>query len=130
MDYFPVFLDLKQRTCLLVGGGDVALRKARLLVKAGARLRVVALAVVPELQALVAQSLGELHLREYCPSDAAGCALVIAATDNEPLNAAVSRDAKALNVPVNVVDNPALCSYITPAIIDRSPAIAQPVRLH
>ena len=123
MDYFPVFLDLKRRRCLLVGGGDVATRKGRLLAKAGAILRVVAPQISPELRDLVQQCQGEIHLREYQASDVDDCVLAIAATDIDSLNQTISEDAKAKNIPVNVVDSPALCTYITPAIIDRSPLV-------
>ena len=123
MDYFPVFLDLKQRRCLLVGGGDVATRKGRLLAKAGAILRVVAPQISPELRDLVQQCQGEIHLREYQSTDVDDCVLAIAATDIDSLNQTISEDAKAKNIPVNVVDSPALCTYITPAIIDRSPLV-------
>ena len=123
MDYFPVFLDLKQRRCLLVGGGDVATRKGRLLAKAGAILRVVAPQISPELRDLVQQCQGEIHLREYQATDVDDCVLAIAATDIDSLNQTISEDAKAKNIPVNVVDSPALCTYITPAIIDRSPLV-------
>lgn len=123
MDYFPVFLDLKKRRCLLVGGGDVATRKGRLLVKAGAVLRVVAPQISAELRELVQQCQGEMHLREYHASDVDDCVLAIAATDIDSLNQIISQDAKAKHIPVNVVDSPALCTYITPAIIDRSPLV-------
>ncbi|WP_331345199.1 siroheme synthase CysG [Cellvibrio sp. UBA7661] len=123
MDYFPVFLDLKNRLCLLVGGGEVATRKGRMLAKAGARLRIVAPEISAELRSLVMQNNGELHEREYHTSDLQGCVLAIAATDIEALNEKISADAQALNLPVNVVDTPALCTYITPAIIDRSPLV-------
>lgn len=123
MDYFPVFLDLKNRLCLLVGGGDIATRKGRLLSKAGARLRVVAPEISAELRELVAQNNGELHEREYNTKDLNDCVIAIAATDIESLNEQISTDAKARNLPVNVVDSPALCTYITPAIIDRSPLV-------
>lgn len=123
MDYFPVFLDLKKRRCLLVGGGDVATRKGRLLAKAGAVLRVVAPEVSSELRELVGATSGELLLREYQAEDLHGCVLVIAATDIESRNETISADAQALHLPVNVVDSPALCTYITPAIIDRSPLV-------
>ena len=123
MDYFPVFLDLKNRLCLLVGGGDIATRKGRLLSKAGTRLRVVAPEISSELRELVAQNNGELHEREYQASDLNDCVIAIAATDIESLNEQISNDAKARNLPVNVVDSPALCTYITPAIIDRSPLV-------
>lgn len=123
MDYFPVFLDVKQRRCLLVGGGEVATRKGRMLSKAGAILRVVALDISQELRDLVAQHQGELHEREYQANDLDNCVLAIAATDNESLNEKISQDAQARHLPVNVVDTPALCTYITPAIIDRSPLV-------
>ncbi|HWV16303.1 MAG TPA: siroheme synthase CysG [Cellvibrio sp.] len=123
MDYFPVFLDIKKRKCLLVGGGDVATRKGRLLTKAGAVLRVVAPEISAELRELAALHNGELLEREYLASDLDGCILAVAATDNEPLNEKISADAKARHIPVNVVDSPALCTYITPAIIDRSPLV-------
>jgi uroporphyrin-III C-methyltransferase / precorrin-2 dehydrogenase / sirohydrochlorin ferrochelatase len=123
MDYFPIFLDLKNRLCLLVGGGDIATRKGRLLSKAGARLRVVAPDISAELRELVAQNNGELFERKYQTIDIDDCVIVVAATDIEPLNEQISHDAKAKNIPVNVVDSPALCTYITPAIIDRSPLV-------
>ena len=123
MDYFPIFLDLKNRRCLLVGGGDIATRKGRLLSKAGARLRIVAPKISDELRELVAKNNGEIFEREYQSTDLNDCFIVIAATDIEPLNEQISHDAKAKNIPVNVVDSPALCTYITPAIIDRSPLV-------
>ncbi|WP_039913191.1 siroheme synthase CysG [Cellvibrio mixtus] len=123
MDYFPVFLDLKKRRCLLVGGGDVATRKGRLLAKAGASLRVVAPEISTELRGLVIVSKGEIFEREYQASDLQDCVLAIAATDIESLNEKISADAQTLHIPVNVVDSPALCTYITPAIIDRSPLV-------
>ncbi|HSC67758.1 MAG TPA: siroheme synthase CysG, partial [Cellvibrio sp.] len=116
-------LDLKKRRCLLVGGGEVATRKGRMLAKAGAVLRVVAPEISAELRELVAVSKGELLQREYHSNDLQNCVLAIAATDIESLNENISADAQALNLPVNVVDTPALCTYITPAIIDRSPLV-------
>src|SRR5690606_25875683 len=123
MEYFPIFLDLKNRLCLLVGGGEIATRKGRLLSKAGARLRIVAPEISAELRELAAQNNGELFEREYQTSDLNDCVIAIAATDNEALNETISREAQLKNLPVNVVDSPALCTYITPAIIDRSPLV-------
>lgn len=121
MDYLPLFHNLKGRLVLVVGGGDIALRKARLLCEAGAVLRVVSPEIEPELVGLVEQGGGQLVRRGYAGGDLAGCVLAIAATDDEELNALVSRDAHASSIPVNVVDSPALCSVIFPAIVDRSP---------
>ncbi|AYC33092.1 uroporphyrinogen-III C-methyltransferase [Pseudomonas cavernae] len=123
MDFLPLFHNLQGRTVLVVGGGEVALRKARLLADAGAQLRVVAPEIEAQLTELVGQKGGETWVRGYRESDLAGCVLVIAATDDQPLNAQVSEDAKARGLPVNVVDAPALCTVIFPAIVDRSPLI-------
>ncbi len=121
MDFLPLFHNLRGRRVLVVGGGEIALRKARLLAEAGATLRVVAPRIEPGLRSLVEQGGGELILRGYREADLYGCVLVIAATDDDQLNARVSGDAYARNLPVNVVDAPELCSVIFPAIVDRSP---------
>lgn len=123
MDYLPLFHNLQGRLVLVVGGGDIALRKARLLSEAGAVLRVVAPQLDPQLVALVERQGGTIAPRGYADGDLAGCVLAIAATDDQPLNARVSQDARALGVPVNVVDSPELCSVIFPAIVDRSPLV-------
>lgn len=123
MDFLPLFHNLQGRHVLVVGGGEIALRKARLLADAGACLRVVAPEIDSQLVSLVEQSQGLVHRRGYASGDLEGAVLVIAATDDEPLNAQISRDAQARGVPVNVVDAPALCSVIFPAIVDRSPLI-------
>ncbi|MDD0843349.1 siroheme synthase CysG [Pseudomonas sp. Gutcm_11s] len=121
MDFLPLFHKLQGRVVLVVGGGEVALRKARLLSDAGAQLRVVAPEIRGDLRELAGE--GATALRGYESADLQGVALVIAATDDEPLNARISAEAQALGVPVNVVDAPALCSVIFPAIVDRSPLI-------
>lgn len=121
MDFLPLFHKLQGRAVLVVGGGEVALRKARLLSDAGASLRVVAPQIRGELRELAGAD--GVQLRGYESADLQGVALVIAATDDEPLNARISAEAQALGVPVNVVDAPALCSVIFPAIVDRSPLV-------
>ena len=123
MDFLPLFHNLKSRNVLLVGGGEVALRKGRLLADAGAALKVVAPEVDPQLNELALHSQGSVQLRGYQAGDLQDICLVIAATDDEPLNAQISAQAQALGVPVNVVDAPKLCSVIFPAIVDRSPLI-------
>ena len=123
MDFLPLFHKLQDRRVLLVGGGEVALRKARLLADAGALLRVVAPEVRDELRVLAGQGTNQLLLRGYQSTDLDGVVLIIAATDDEPLNARISAQAQALGLPVNVVDAPKLCSVIFPAIVDRSPLI-------
>ncbi len=123
MEFLPLFHNLRGQRVLVVGGGEIALRKSRLVADTGAVLRVVAPQIDSHLAALVVSSGGEQLLRGYEAADMNGCTLVIAATDDEPLNAQVSQDARARGMPVNVVDSPALCSVIFPAIVDRSPLL-------
>ncbi|WP_407316328.1 siroheme synthase CysG [Pseudomonas sp. nanlin1] len=123
MEFLPLFHNLRGSQVLVVGGGEIALRKSRLIADAGAVLRVVAPAIDPQLLALIHASGGEARLRGYLEDDLDGCQLIIAATDDEPLNAQVSMDARRRCVPVNVVDAPALCTVIFPAIVDRSPLV-------
>ncbi len=121
MDYLPLFFKLQGEPCLLVGGGTIALRKARLLTKAGARVTLVAPQVSAELEALIHQYGGTVVVREYQTTDIDFKRLVVSATDVEEVNRAIAEDCKLKNIPVNVVDNPSLCSVIMPAIVDRSP---------
>lgn len=123
MDYLPLFHKLHGAQVLVVGGGEIALRKARLLADAGAALRVVAPEVDGQLAAIAREGGGEVQVRGYQASDLDGCRLVIAATDDPALNAQVSADAQLRSLPVNVVDAPALCTVIFPAIVDRSPLV-------
>ncbi len=121
MQYLPLFFDVRNKHCLIVGGGTIAYRKANLLHKAGACLHVVAPEISDELKWLATQSGGLVFEREYHNEDLLNKMLVIAATNNENINQQVSDDAMVRHLPVNVVDNPALCSFILPSIIDRSP---------
>ncbi len=123
MEFLPLFHNLRGQRVLVVGGGEIALRKSRLVAETGAVLRVVAPHIDSQLAALVVSTGGEQLLRGYGAADLDGCVLAIAATDDEPLNAEVSQDARARGMPVNVVDSPALCSVIFPAIVDRSPLL-------
>jgi len=123
MQFLPIFLNVRAQNCLVVGGGDVAYRKAVLLDRAGARLRIVAPEIDAELEALVIAGAGEIRLREFHDSDLDGVFLAVAATDDEEVNSAVSESAKSRGLPVNVVDKPSLCSFIVPAIVDRSPVV-------
>ena len=123
MEYLPLFFDLKHRSVLLVGGGDVALRKARLLIRAGSQVTLVAHSVNDELARLLATHNGKVILGDYGAEQLRHKVLVLAATDDEVLNEQVYRDAVAMQIPVNVVDNPPLCTFIFPAIVDRSPIV-------
>jgi uroporphyrin-III C-methyltransferase / precorrin-2 dehydrogenase / sirohydrochlorin ferrochelatase len=123
MDFLPLFFQLHDKPCLIVGGGKVASRKATLLAKSGACINVVALDVSESLQAISAETGGSVRLGAYQLKDLAENTLVIAATDDQQLNQRVSIDAHERHIPVNVVDNPKLCSFILPSIIDRSPLV-------
>ena len=123
MDYLPVFLRIADAPALVAGGGRVAARKIEWLLKAGARVTVVAPQLLPELTARVER--GELAClpRPFEPAQLARVRLVVAASDDREVNAAVSRAARERHIPVNVVDAPELSTFIFPAIIDRSPLV-------
>jgi uroporphyrin-III C-methyltransferase/precorrin-2 dehydrogenase/sirohydrochlorin ferrochelatase len=123
MDYLPIFLDVRDRIAVVVGGGVVAHRKCEHLLKAHARVRVVA----PELCADLAvfRDLGRIEHRPvpFSAPQLDGALLVIAATDDESINEQVAVAARERNILVNVVDDAARCGFIFPAIVDRSPLI-------
>jgi uroporphyrin-III C-methyltransferase/precorrin-2 dehydrogenase/sirohydrochlorin ferrochelatase len=123
MDYLPVFMNVRQQRCLLVGAGEVASRKAALLTRCGAYLVVVAPLVRDEVAELVKTYQGEIHVRPFCDSDLDDVVLVVAATDNDDVNRHVSALARTKKLLVNVVDQTDLCSFIVPAIVDRSPVV-------
>jgi len=121
MDYFPIFMDLRGQIVVVVGAGTVAERKVRLLLRAGAGVQVVARELNPRF--LRWQSEGKVRHRasEYRAEVLRGARLVFAATSDAGLNQRVYEDAEAARIPVNVVDDPARCRFISPAVIDRSP---------
>lgn len=123
MDYLPIFLDIRGQPCLVVGGGDVAARKTALLLRADARVTVQAPALCAALQSDVAADRVAHRAAAFCDADMAGYSLAIAATDDESVNRAVAAAARARSIPVNVVDVPALCSFIMPSIVERGPVI-------
>jgi uroporphyrin-III C-methyltransferase/precorrin-2 dehydrogenase/sirohydrochlorin ferrochelatase len=123
MDYLPIFIQLRGSPAVVVGGGNVALRKVDLLLKAGARVTVIAPKLHDELRALATRGQLDYVALEFHPHHLDGTSLVIAATDSRDVNAAVSAAAKARRLPINVVDDPELSTYIFPAIIDRSPVV-------
>ena len=120
---FPIFLNIVNRSCLVVGGGEVALRKVEQLLRADAIVRVVARALCARLQALVLEG-RVIHLAaDFDPRQLDAQVLAIAATDDAELNREVSRLAQARAIPVNVVDDPSLCTFIMPSVVDRDPVI-------
>ena len=123
MDYLPVFLHLRNEPCLVIGGGDVAYRKIRTLLKTGARITVVAESASNEIRELAAGKALRLIEDKFVPEQVEGMRIVIAATDDQDINRRASATAVREGVPVNVVDQPELCSFIVPSIVDRSPVL-------
>ena len=121
--YFPVFLKLEGERVLLVGGGVVAARKLELLRRAGARVDLVARELSADVKAAVDFGAARFMARNFEPAQLQGCRLAIAATDDTTLNRAVAAAATQLNIPVNVVDDAALSSYVMPAVVDRAPLL-------
>lgn len=124
MDFLPIFMDVRDRSCLIVGGGEVAARKVQMLLRAGAKVEVVAPALGDTMQEL--QQQGQIAWTEatFEADHIQHPALIYAATNDSAVNKAVSDQAKTRDIPVNVVDTPELCNFITPSIIDRSPVVA------
>ena len=123
MNYFPVFFDLTGQRVLIVGGGEVALRKIMLLERTGALITVVAPAIAPELMALAAAGKLKLAMREFEPADLDAARLVIVATSRRAVNRWIAKLSEARNIPVNVVDDRDASRFIVPAIIDRDPVL-------
>ena len=139
-DYFAAFLDLRGRRCLVVGGGEIGERKARTLLQCGAQVTVVSPAVTRGLAALAAVGRVVDRRRTFRRSDLRGCALVVAATGDPSVDAAVAALGRRARVLVNVVDRPELCDFILPSVLQRgelqiavstggrSPALAREIR--
>jgi len=124
MNFLPVFLDIKGKNCLVVGGNETAARKAALLMQAGAWVTAVSPdELAPGFAQLKEQDRLVHRKQSFGPEQLDNMVLAIAADEDEALNRQVSEAAKARHLPVNVVDHPELCSFIMPSIIDRSPLI-------
>ncbi|VEB53046.1 siroheme synthase [Salmonella enterica subsp. enterica] len=117
----PIFCQLRDRDCLIVGGGDVAERKARLLLEAGARLTVNALTFIPQFTVWANEGMLTLVEGPFDETLLDSCWLAIAATDDDTVNQRVSDAAESRRIFCNVVDAPKAASFIMPSIIDRSP---------
>lgn len=121
MSYFPLFMELKDRDCLVVGGGKVAWRKVKVLMDFGAQVSVVAPEINSEIREL---GLAQQMEREFEDGDVQGRTLVVAATDNEALNRRISQLCQALGIPVNAVDQTQDCSFIFPAYVKQGEVVA------
>lgn len=115
MAYFPMFLNISGRKCLVVGGGKVALRKVLVLLDFDARVTVVARKISDEIRNLPV----DVCERVYAEEDIKACALVVAATDDANVNHKVAETAKRYHIPVNAVDQPEDCTFIFPAYVKR-----------
>ncbi|MCF6235516.1 MAG: siroheme synthase CysG [Gammaproteobacteria bacterium] len=124
MNYFPIFLKVKQQRCLVVGGGEVAARKIALLLRAEATVTVVAPELNEQIKAWADAGKIAASTDVFSIDQLEGSRLAIAATDDPSFNESLAEICQQLNIPVNVVDSPELSSFIVPSIIDRSPVIA------
>jgi precorrin-2 dehydrogenase/sirohydrochlorin ferrochelatase len=140
MRYYPVGLDIRNRTCLVVGGGAVGTRKAITLAGCGARVTVISPVVTDKLRELADNGAIALKARSYRPADLKRAFMVIGATDDEELNRKISSDAVKRNILCNIADRPEVCNFILPSIVRRgdlvitistsgkSPALAKKLR--
>jgi siroheme synthase-like protein len=117
MDYYPIFLNLQNRLCVVIGGGKVAEGKVDGLLAAAARVRVVSPALTPSLEQLARDQRIEHIQRAYKPGDLAEAFLAISATDERTVNEQVWQEANARNLLVNVVDDTPHCNFIAPSIL-------------
>ena len=140
MQYYPVHLDIKNRNCLIVGGGAVGTRKVNTLLECGAHVTVVSPDPTSQLARLASEASITLKRRAYRSDDLSGMFLVIGATDDETLNLQISKDAERAHILCNIVDRPEVCNFILPSIVRRgdlvitistsgkSPALAKHLR--
>ena len=140
MRYYPINLDIRDRKCLVIGGGSVGTRKVMTLLNCGARVTVISPQVTEKLNELARAGSIALQNRSYRTADLKGVFLVIGATDDETLNQKISRDAVSRKILCNIADRPAACNFILPSIVHRgdlvitistsgkSPALAKKLR--
>ena len=140
MKYLPIYLDLRDRLCLVVGGGRVGQRKVLTLLECGARVRLVSRETTAELRDLIDSGRIEQAGQSYSPEHLESVALVFVCTDDAWLNRRIFREASDQGIEVNVADQPDLCSFIMPAVISQgdltisvstsgsSPALASRIR--
>ena len=140
MRYYPVNLDVKNKDCLVVGGGTIGERKAKTLLSCGAMLSIVSPEVTPSLEELASAGEVRIAYRSYLPSDLDGKFLVIGATADEAVNRQISQDAASKGILCNIVDRPESCTFVLPAIVEqgdltvavstsnKSPALAKRLR--
>jgi precorrin-2 dehydrogenase/sirohydrochlorin ferrochelatase len=140
MKYYPIEINIKERKCVVVGGGKVASRKVVSLLECGGEVHVVSRDLNPSLRALLRAGKIYFHEKEYTKADLKGAFLVVAATDSESVNEKVAKDAHKLKILVNVVDKIELCDFLVPAVTrvgdltitvsttGKSPSLAKKIR--
>ncbi len=140
MKYYPVFLNLKNRLCIVIGGGKVAERKIKMLLEAGAKIKVISPELTKDLTKLADEKKIIWEKREYKKGDLEGAWLVITATNNKKVQIEVQQEAEEKRIFCNIVDVPELCSFIVPSVIKRglltiaistssaSPAVSRRIR--
>jgi precorrin-2 dehydrogenase / sirohydrochlorin ferrochelatase len=140
MSYLPIFIDVSGRTCVMIGGGDIAERKVRSLIEAGAAVVVISPEVTAALAAMVDANTIRLLQRAYRHGDLVDAFLAFAATGDSATAQAAAAEARERGVPINVADVPELCAFIAPAVVHRgglqiaistggaSPALARKIR--
>jgi siroheme synthase-like protein len=121
--YYPLFFRLAGTLCVVVGGGRVAERKARALIAAGARVRLISPKSTSGLSGLHLQGKIELLARQYREGDLEGAALVFAATDKGEVNKQVREESRRLAIPLNAADSPDMCDFIVPSVIRKGPVL-------
>jgi precorrin-2 dehydrogenase/sirohydrochlorin ferrochelatase len=117
--YYPIYIDIEDRSVVIIGGGNVCARKAETMMKYGARVTIVSPQFTDEMEQWARDGTLALRRKEYEEPDLEGASLVIASTDDPCINARVARDCRRRKIPVNVVDVTHLCEFIVPAIVER-----------
>jgi siroheme synthase-like protein len=138
--YYPIYLDIEDRSVLIIGGGEVCTRKAETMLKYGARVTIVSPTFTEELEQWSRDGKVTLRRERYDESQLEGASIVIASTDDQCINARIARDCRRRRIPVNVVDVTHLCEFIVPAIVEtgsiqvaistggKSPALARTLK--
>lgn len=121
--YYPLLLDIAQKPCIVLGGGKVAERKVKMLLRFDAKVKLISPDVTNALRLLAQKGKIDIVGRHYRATDLRNASLVFAATDDEKTNTRIRDDARLRNIPVNVVDNPGLCDFIVPSIIKKGPLV-------
>jgi len=117
--YYPVFLDVRGKKCVVVGGGEVALRKVKMLLEHEAKVEVVSPTLCPELSQLAEAQTINVCSKDYEPDDLKGAFMVIAAVADDNTNKKIANEAKRQRILVNVVDNLEVCDFIVPSYLRR-----------